>query len=1059
MKKILPLILVTLLLGATTTRAQSPENSSVVGQVPDRILVTVKPGVTMTVDKSSGTPQVGVATMDAAAEKFAVYNVEPLFEGLTRNLDKANRNQLDRVWIVDFDAGQDLRRVQAAYAELPEVESVQLVDICRMYDAFLPDDPGLVSQWHLRNMTLGGGDVRAVGAWSETLGDSNIVICILDSGVDWHHPDLGGTHPDRVNGAILTNWAEYNGTPGVDDDNNGKIDDIRGWDFVNLSPSAGWPDEDVQTQDNDPMDYGSHGTQCAGAAAGIANNGEGIAGVAPGCKILPVRCGWLPNGSNQGLVRMDFAAQGIIYATGRGADIINCSWGSTSTLSFAVTAAQDAGVLIVTAAGNDNTDRNSERGVPSYLSTRPGVISVAATGNTDAKASFSNFGSWVELAAPGVSIYTTTYFASSDTHGYSAVSGTSFSSPITCGAAALVWSALPGLTAGQVASRLYGSADNIDAVNPEYVGKLGAGRVNLLRALGDHAHKVPLEFPTLYDALNSAAIGDTIDISGSLALAGPIVIPGKELKIFGGYGADFTWRNWHTNPTHINGVVNSHALKFVGTVATATEIDGFLITGGGGSTFSGVPYSAEYGGGVMLNGTSPTLRNIDITGNGVGDDFQLGCGGGLSMTNSSAVLDNVHIHGNSAVYGAGLFAFESTPTLMNCLIENNRSVTTNLSYGPVGGGIHVLDSDLTLINCIIRGHIDQIDGGGIYAAGINSSSSLDLTGGMIRDNSAKDHGGGLCLDGGSLTALRTLIDGNTRTDASTFMHGGGIYATGATVSLDSVTCTNNTGMVGGGLELNTNPTVDVVNSVIADNTAQFWGGGLAYDGNTAGTISGNTFAGNHSQGGGAGLYLTASSPAVVNNITAFNTGGTNYGNGMALISAPSVLSCNDAFGNENADYSGQPDPTGTNGNISADPEFCAAASGGFGIATGSPCAAAANACGLIGAFAAGCGTSPVPGEDRNVPVAFRVDQNYPNPFNPRTTIRFALPNPGHTQVDIFDIAGHHVRTLLDEDLTASTHQVSWAGNDDSGHGVSAGIYFYMVTSGNNRSVGQMALVK
>ncbi len=92
-------------------------------------------------------------------------------------------------------------------------------------------------------------------------------------------------------------------------------------------------------------------------------------------------------------------------------------------------------------------------------------------------------------------------------------------------------------------------------------------------------------------------------------------------------------------------------------------------------------------------------------------------------------------------------------------------------------------------------------------------------------------------------------------------------------------------------------------------------------------------------------------------------------------------------------------------------------------------------------------------------MVFRVEQNYPNPFNPKTTIKFALPTAGPTQVNVFDVAGRHVRTLLDEDLVASSHQVTWSGDDDQGRGVSAGVYFYMVTSGANHSVGRMALIK
>jgi len=293
------------------------------------------------------------------------------------------------------------------------------------------------------------------------------------------------------------------------------------------------------------------------------------------------------------------------------------------------------------------------------------------------------------------------------------------------------------------------------------------------------------------------------------------------------------------------------------------------------------------------------------------------------------------------------------------------------------------------------------------------------------------------------------------------MHGGGIYATAATVTLDSLVVTGNEAHIGAGMDLTSCGDAVLMHSVLAGNTALFWGGGLNYQGNTAGSITSNTFFGNEATAsGGGGIYVSASSPAISNNISAFNTGGTGNANGMALLVAPSLLSCNDTYGNDGANYSGVPDPTGMDGNISLDPLFCSSGTGQFNVTNDSPCAAAnSGGCGLIGALSSGCEPSGVQDEETSLPTAFLVDQNYPNPFNPRTTIRFALPNAGRTRVAIFNVAGHHVKTLLDEDLPAQSHQVVWTGEDDHGRGVAAGIYFYMVTNGSDRSVGRMALVK
>jgi subtilisin family serine protease len=1056
MKKLLVAILLGATLSAGIVLAQPYENSSVVGQVQDRVLITVKEGTTMALDKSAGQVQVGVPSLDALSLRFDVKDMEQIHAGLTSNFkDKAAASYFDRIWAVDFSKNYELKDVQAAYAALPEVEEVQLVDICKMYDAYLPNDIS-ASQYYLRNMTPGGADIRAVGGWNQALGDSNIIVAVIDSGVDWHHPDLGGTHPDKVNGAIWTNWAEYYGTPGQDDDNNGKIDDIRGWDFVNLSASEGWPDEDVVGQDNDPMDYESHGTNCSGCVAAITNNGVGIAGTAPGCKIMAVRVGWLPNLSEQGLVRMDFAASGILYATNNGARIINASWGSSTSLAASVSAAINEGVLIVTAAGNDNDE------VASYLGTRFGVLSVAATDQNDVKASFSSYGSWVELSAPGVAIYTTAYNRFTGQSTYASVQGTSFSSPIVAGAAALIWSANPDLTLSEMRNLITSTCDDISDVNPGYPDQLGAGRVNLLAALGDAVHQYPDEFPTMYDAMNSARAGDTVAVKGGTAIDGPLLIIGnKDYDILAGYNADYTDRDPINNKAVINGSPVDAALKFNGSVSPGLVVDGFEVTGGGGLVFAGIPYFAECGGGVVLNQVSPTLRNFEIHGNSVGSASQLGCGGGMMMTNSSAVLENVMIHSNTGIYGAGLYAYSSSPTLIDCVIENNIPSAANGTYPPRGGGVFVVDSSITLENTTISGHQDLDTGGGMYVIEDDGSSAVTMTGGAITDNSAKVSGGGLHMVGG--TAQLTSVDfaNNTKTATSTFMNGGGFYFKNATVSLDSLVCSGNDANAGGGGAIDTCPGASLTNSVFDSNVGMFYGGALAFSNTPGGTISGNTMVQNvGTLSGGAGLYLSASTPDITNNLVAFNTGGTGTANGMALTSAPSSLSCNNVFDNVGANYSGQADPTGTNGNISEDPLFCNLGEGNFNLSSESPCLPAnSGGCGLIGALPGGCGASPVPDTNPLVPTVFRVEQNYPNPFNPKTTISFSLPEAGRAQVVIYDLKGRRVRTLVDDVLPAQTHQVSWTGDDDKGHSVAAGVYFYKVTSGLHQGVGRMALVK
>jgi subtilisin family serine protease len=1028
------------------------ENSSVVGQVPDRVVITLKPGLDPQVSKADGELNVDVPALNALARRFDVKDMARLYPWMPKP-EKAIAEDPSLVWAIDFPATYDLETVRAAYEALPEVEKAQAVDICRNH-AF-PNDPALASQqWYLRNTTLGMKDIRAVGGWAESEGDTNVVIAICDSGVDWMHPDLGGTGPNYLDGAIRINWSEWGGTPGVDDDLNGFIDDFRGWDFV--TGVTGYPDEDTSTADNDPMDYESHGTNCAGCAAAITDNGIGIAGAAYDCKILPVRVGWLPNGETIGVVRMDFASQGMLYASANGAKIINCSWGSTSFLSMAVTSCVSAGCIIITSAGNDNDESS-----PSYLSTNPNVLSVAATDQNDLKASFSNFGTWVELAAPGVGIYTTYYYRSTGTHGYGSVDGTSFSSPIACGAAALIWSAHPAWTRTTVMSTLRNTADDLDAINPGYAGKLGDGRPNLLKALGNSFLEIPDEFPTLLDAMNEAAPGDTAAVLASHALNGTQTIAAKPIAILGGYAADYGSRDPSGSPTVINASVSNTAMQFQSGTTSSTVVDGFRCTGGGGKFFSGLPYNARCGGGIVMNEVSPTLRNIEVTGNAVGTPSELGCGGGIFMYNSTSTLTACKVHENGGIYGSGLFIYQGAPVLADCQIYDNTSRTDNLSYPPLGGGLHVVDADVTLQGCQIHTHDNLSKGGGIYADNLGGSTSLQLEDNEIYGNLAKSQGGGIYMGGDSISMLRDNLHDNGKTLDATFMYGGGFYIEGAEAVLDSITCQGNSAMIAAGGIITGAPSAQLLNSLIIENPATIFSGGFYYENNASGTIAGNTVADNVGTGSGAaGVYITGSSPTVNNNISAYNTGGAAFANGFHVASGSPSFLCDDVYGNDSANYGGIADQTGVNGNVSADPKFCDRDADDYRIDEASPCAPVhSGGCGLIGSEEVITCISGVGDEDTPpVPIAFTVEQ-YPNPFNPATVIRFALPRQARTTVKIYDLAGRLVRTLADEVLAPATYEVTWTGQDNHGREVSAGVYFYRVRSGEKTFTGQMALVK
>ncbi len=282
--------------------------------------------------------------------------------------------------------------------------------------------------------------VGAQTAWATSRGEG-ILVAVIDTGVDVTHPDLAAN--------IHVNIAERDGVPGVDDDGNGYVDDVTGYDFTDADglPGTG----DYRERDADPADEYGHGTQVAGVIAAVEGNGIGIAGVAPDAKILPLRAGF-----NTGLplvpalLQEDDAAAAILYAVDNGADILNLSWGDlveAPLIEMVVRYAREHGVLVVAGAGNDPGD------LAFYPAAYAGVVSAGACDRDGARANFSTYGQDLDLLAPGVGLWTT-----SPGGEYAQRGGTSFSSPMTAGVAALVWSARPGWTADQVAWRLRLSA-------------------------------------------------------------------------------------------------------------------------------------------------------------------------------------------------------------------------------------------------------------------------------------------------------------------------------------------------------------------------------------------------------------------------------------------------------------------------------------------------------------------------------------------------------------------------------------------------------------------------
>jgi thermitase len=334
---------------------------------------------------------------------------------------KVVSKNMDINFIVVDPKGRDRNELKAHLQKISQVDYVEEDTIVTAL--FDPNDPGYSNQW-------GPPGISAPQAWDITMGTQNVIIAIIDTGVDCSHPDIA---PNCITG---------------------------GKDFIN--------------NDNNPTDDQGHGTHVAGIAAAVINNGAGVAGMSQS-KILAEKVL-----NSQGSGTSSTVANGIIHAAKKGAKVISMSLGGGPSLTMqnAVNYAWNRGALLVAAAGNENSTNIN------YPAGYANVISVSALNSDNTKATYSNYGATIDLAAPGTGIYSTVptgACALCDPSGYKYLSGTSMATPFVSGSAALVLSQNSALANYKVRAILEGSADDLGTSGKDNI--FGNGRVNPYKAL------------------------------------------------------------------------------------------------------------------------------------------------------------------------------------------------------------------------------------------------------------------------------------------------------------------------------------------------------------------------------------------------------------------------------------------------------------------------------------------------------------------------------------------------------------------------------------------------
>jgi len=553
--------------------------------VPGELLVKLKPQ-TAEIARKTLPNSIGTNSLDALNSKFGVKKIERVIKGKSRTdffPTIASRSKVtDAVkyraeleqWVkLTASDATDLEAMIVAYSQDPNVEFAQPNHIPVLYS--VPNDPLYPIQWPLHNtgqeypgsiysqetgeyqrVTNTGtpdSDIDAEEAWDISQGEG-VIVAVIDTGVDYNHPDLADNiwiNPcEDINGNGIVDPEDFNDVDDAcpNEQPNGFIDDIRGYDFAESADLNGDGDytDPLDAKDPDPMDIHGHGTHVAGTIAAVAND-IGISGVVPLGKIMPVKIFGKKVSSMS-------VSNAIAYAVDNGASVLSNSWGYRFGIEDKLTAdailyAVSKDAVVVFAAGNDDTD------IKHFPGAQLEVVGVAATDSNDKRAGFSNYGSWVDISAPGVDILSLRGkdFIMHQGDGsaqivddkYYIASGTSMAAPHVAGVMALVRSLHPDWNNAQVIGQVIGYADPIDHLNEVYSGLLGFGRVNAYNAL---------TFPSEAHLLSI----DEVKIDDSLGNNDGIINPGETILL------DIKVRNLRSSVDNVHGkIINSPSIAIV----------------------------------------------------------------------------------------------------------------------------------------------------------------------------------------------------------------------------------------------------------------------------------------------------------------------------------------------------------------------------------------------------------------------------------------------------------------------------------------------------------------
>ena len=944
---------------------------------PDEIIVKFKSAsATAPEEQSSTGPDVAQLELSGSLnklnKKFHLSNIKPLFKNFKTHqnqikaLSKKNKSllthqeqrilqrqkrapekaavpALDRIYKLQFALGphESIQDVLAAYNNDPNVEYAELN--YRVSIRTEPDDPLYPLQWPLNNIgqdypasgkyNLPPGtpnsDIDAPEAWDIHTGSPEVVVAVVDTGVDYEHRDLEDN--------IWINQIEFNGMTGIDDDGNEYIDDIYGYDFVN--------------HDNNPLDDNGHGTHCAGIIAAGGNNGLDIAGVCWNAKIMALK---FLDENGEGFTSE--AAIAIYYATENAADIISNSWAGSypsETLEEVIDYAHSLGVIMVAAAANNNSDS------PVYPAYYENMIAVAATNSNDQKATFSNYGYWIDIAAPGVDVLSLRAAGTSlgtIYNDYTTIaSGTSMACPHVAAIIALIMSNHPDISTELIIERLFATTDDISTQNPGFDGLLGAGRANAYKAVRDGYEGIITFDSNLYSCNDTVWI-EVFDFDLIAETTQPITITtdgGDSETVTLASDPNTPWLFTGTILTSPDAVtIEDGTLQLShGNLITATYLDGD--DGTGNPAAATVTATADCEGPQIFN------VQVDVPGPEPTVIFQtnepttarvfcgLTCGQPYIIGANSLILSDSHAIKLTGVIPKTdyFFIIEAADAVQNKTLDDNtgncftfttdegpRDIYVPAEYNTIqeaikrswnGGTVWLADgiykgfgnrdidflgraitvrSEKGFENCIIDCQASDNDPHrGFHFQ--NSEEPNSIIVGLTIINAYADHGGGIYCDGSSPTLINCYLRKN-----SAQIWGGAVYSQNGKPSLINCNFRINSANWGGAIAFrycDNNPIL--VNCELSYNSAKL--GGAIYNDHSNTIVSDSNFISNSARyGGGMYNFTEAPNPSFrhpkITNCSFSNNAASSYGGGICNFeSSPIVNNC-EFSGNSARHYGG-----------------------------------------------------------------------------------------------------------------------------------------------------------